>query len=649
VSERTSTSHPTLFLGAPPTVEQPEELVAVAEAADARITELARRLAVTEHQAAFARFERQRLGNRRSVRIATGLAAIGSRPLPEVGRRLRAAVDAVETPPPPAAPELPEPTSEVAQAVRSALATEDAAQLQPFAHLRILHLGAVSRFGRLAPHTRLAPGAWREQVAEGETDLLLIEPPARSGWDPVPGGIEPILDAARAAGIQTARIHLPTGDGIPAGARADLEVVEGVGAEALPLSVDTYELNPVGWRREPLDPVVAFASRRLDPASMARLAGVDPPVLLLHPPGLRPDGWEGRRKVVRSAEQFQRLLRRGGVLLDHPDQHEDATERVRVWHAARACGVPVVAIDPPTAEATAPVGALGGPAGVVPVDPGAEIETIHGLLTDLDRRERLSIAGRRQVLSSADREAAFRELCARLDVPLPRRPRTTVVLSTHRPSHLDHAGASISRQVQPDVDVVVVLHGDRFDDGPSFDRFPALTAVVRAPRAWMLGDALNAGLDRAGGDLITKMDDDDHYGPHHLQDLVLAQRYSGADLVGKRIEFIHLAGRDLTLRRAPGAVESDRPHVGGPTILATAVCLQHHRFLRRPNRVDSTLYERVLAAGGRVYRTHSRDVILERHGDAHAWEQTDASFVEQAIEQRPGLDIGFASSDPGPT
>jgi hypothetical protein len=647
VSDPKSTSTPTWFLGAPPAAARPAELLTVAESADARIGELARRLAVTEHQAAISRFERERLRNRRSVRVATELAAVGSRPLPSLARRLRAAVEPVETPTPPIAPELPEAPSEVTDAVRAALDAEAAEQHQRFAHLRVLHVGPVCRFGGLAPHTRLDPARWREQVVEFEADLLLIEPSTRAAWDPFPGGLAPVLAAARAAGIPSARIHLSSAGREEATtgtvSRADLELVEGVGDEALPLSVDTSELNPAGWQREPLDPVVVFASRRLGPEACARLAAVDPPVLLLHPPGLRPEGWEGRRKVVRSATQLHRLLRRCGVLLDHPDHHGSATEQRRVWHAARACGVPIVSIDPATCPAAAEVER---PAGVLHAAPGDEVEAIHGVITDLDRRERLSIAGRRQVLSTADRETAFRELCARVAVPLPRRPRTTVVLSSHRPTYLDHAADSISRQVQPDVDVVVVLHGEGFDDHEALDRFPELTAVVRAPRAWSLGDALNAGLDEAAGELISKMDDDDHYGPHHLQDLVLAQRYSGADVVGKRIEFVHLAGRDLTLRRLPGAVESDRAHVGGPTILATAACLQHHRFLRVPNRVDSTFYDRVLGAGGRIYRTHSRDVILERHGDAHAWEQTDDRFLDQAIATRPGLDVELASSDP---
>ena len=41
----------------------------------------------------------------------------------------------------------------------------------------------------------------------------------------------------------------------------------------------------------------------------------------------------------------------------------------------------------------------------------------------------------------------------------------------------------------------------------------------------------------AQGTLLTKVDDDDLYGPEHVWDLVLARCYSGAAVVGKGAEF----------------------------------------------------------------------------------------------------------------
>ncbi|MFA9429695.1 glycosyltransferase [Egicoccus sp. AB-alg2] len=622
--------------------ERRERLVDAARAADQRIADLERRLAEAGYRADVARFERDRLRRRRAVRLATELASAGRRPPRELASRLRAAATPRAAPPEPTPPAPVDPADEVERRVTEAADLPDPDVHVPppvrFPHLHVLHVGAVARFASLVSLTPLDTDGWREQLAQRPVDLLLVESTGDDGKLLPPDGLGPVFAAARDAGVPTVRIHLPGGGPEPDVARADHELVEALpGHDGLPVTVDTSRLNPMGWRRQPPNPVAALATRALDAQALDRLAAIDPPVLLLHPPGLRPDGWAGRRRVVRSSEHLHQLLQRVSVLVDLPELHAEPAERLRTWQAARACGVGVVATDP---ELQLP--------GLTAVAQGEEAAAAHRFLIDDDHRERHSIVGRRDALLHADREVALREVCAAVGIPLPRAPRTTVLVATHRPEFLSRVADSIQRQAQPDVDVVLALHGEGFDT-EICDRFPRCSAVIRIPEVQQLGDVLNAGLDEACGDLIAKMDDDDHYGPHHLTDLVLAQRYSGADVVGKRIEFVYLAARDVTIRRATSGVEAERDHVGGPTILATAERLRRTRFLRLPSRVDSTFYERVLADGGRIYRTHGRDVILERHGQEHAWTLDDRAFLDEAIDQRPGLDVGFAASDPDAT
>ena len=520
--------------------------------------------------------------------------------------------------------------------------------------LRILHLGAQRRFAALAGHTGLTADGWREAVAAG-ADLLLLEPPSEApGWDPLEGGLPTLLAAAAGAGIPTVRIHPAPPDADVAG-HATLELVEtapggpSAGGDRLPVTVDTTRLHPGGWTHTPPDAVVARLGRPPDATGRDLLRCLDPtPTLLLEPrlagaldpEVLRGPGGLDRTRRVSSTARLARLLHRAGVLLDHPGWQRDAAQRWRGCLAALACGVPVVSVDPVHG---------GWTPGVVTVTADQATATVHGLLVDGDARERLSIAGRRHALATADRRSALLTILDHLGVHRPAPPTTTVLLATHRPELLDHALGSIRRQRQDGVDVSLVLHGPGFEGVDLPDRGPELAQVVRAPASWNLGDCLNAALEGARGHLVAKMDDDDHYAPDHLTDLVLAWRYSGAEVVGKRIEFIHLAERDVTLRRRPSQPERDRPHVGGPTLLADRATLRRFGFLRLPNRVDSTLYERVLAAGGRVYGTHSRDVVLSRRGGGHghAWQVTEEELLTGTAWTRPGLDLAAASSDPG--
>jgi hypothetical protein len=617
-------------------------VVDLLEDAEARRRESETRAAAARHEAEVARWEHRRLKNRRAVRVTNELANARRRSPSELPRRLRAAMEPRDAGPPPtpspaALQDLAEAPDIPSEADPEALAdAAEAAEVRvEHPHLRVLHLGVAARFANQATHTVVDPDRWKEQLEDG-WDLVLIEPEGEA-WDPTGGALPDLLAAARAQGIVTARIRPPWADATGPG-EADLELREGPGGD-LPASVDTSVFNPAGYDPTPPDPVAVLLETRPDPRVVDLLAAFDPPVLALQPPDLSvPEAFDRRRRI-RTPQIHARAMRRAGVLLDHPSFHACTADMLRAWAAAVACGTPVVALEPDVD--TLPPGVLG-------VDADAAVDVVHGLLTDADRRERLSIHGRREALAHASRQQAFRKLADAADIPLPAQPRTTVVMATHRADFLDHALDSVARQTQPDVDLVLVLHGDAFDGVDPSARGVEVSTVVRAPSRWMLGDALNAGVDRATGQLIAKMDDDDYYGDEHLRDLVLAQRYSGAEVVGKRIEFVYMAGRDVTLRRGASRPERDRPHVGGPTILAEGETLRRLRFLRLPSRVDSTLYERVLAEGGRVYRTHSRDLVLQRHGSGHAWERDDEDFLDEAVATSPGLDLDLAATTPLP-
>ena len=624
--------------------------------ADRAITAAEREAQLARHDAEVARYERDRLRNRKAVRLATEMAdTASSRSVRTLPTRLRTATVPVEQPPPPSPPRPKKPSRATKRAAQQ---IEDRGLLPPrptrapaFPHLRILHLGAAARFGTLAPHTSVSPEHWREQLREG-ADVVVIEPPSHTAdWDPLDGELPALLQAATELAIPTVRVSTassPQSHGHPT-----LELVEGVGtgARVLTPSIDTSVMNPIGWQHQPPDPVVAVLGRRPDHAAEDLLATFDPPVVLVHPSDLSTDGDPTRiHRPVANPTELHRALIRAGVLLDHPSWRGDPADTLRTWTAALACGTPVVLVD----EQAAGEGGLRLPdGGDLPIPPGVLVaapreaaETVHRLLVDPDLRERHGIVGRRWALRTGSRETVLREILDNLEVPAPQPPRTTVLLATNRPDFVERGLANVARQTQSQVDICLVLHGSRFDDMDPPDRDGLVSSVIRAPDTWLLGDCLNAALDTARGELVAKMDDDDHYGAEHLRDLVTAWGYSGADLVGKRVEYVHLAQRGVTLRRPTSRPERLRPHVGGPTLFGARETLRRHRFLRVPNRVDSTLYERVRADGGTVYGIHSRDLVLERHGDGHAWAAEDDEFLQTAIDVREGLALDLATSDP---
>ncbi len=220
-------------------------------------------------------------------------------------------------------------------------------------------------------------------------------------------------------------------------------------------------------------------------------------------------------------------------------------------------------------------------------------------------------------------------------------PTVSVVLVTHRPDHLEQALGQIARLRYPRLEVVVGAHGDRVDAARVWELaqevpFPVTVVAIDGQRT--LGEALQACSDRAEGALVTKMDDDDHYGPEHVWDLVLARQYSGAQIVGKALDWIYLESQDTTVFRPTYAAEKYADFVAGGTMLISRADLAAVGGWRPvPKSVDRALLDRVLADGGLVYRAHGLGYVYVRHSAGHTASVRDEHFLTKTTATHPGL------------
>lgn len=293
-------------------------------------------------------------------------------------------------------------------------------------------------------------------------------------------------------------------------------------------------------------------------------------------------------------------------------------------------------------------------------DGGVEVagllgERLFALLTDprIDvassaEREALSIEMRREALRTHSLRARARQLCEAASLDAAGLPLVSVLLATRRPDHVAEAIASVAAQTYPRIELVLAAHGDGFDragldalaSGSGTDAL-----VLQVPAGRVLGEVLNEALERSRGELVTKFDDDDFYGPEHIWDLVLAHEHSRATLVGKAAEYVYLEGADRTLRRFRDGAErfgSSLTLAGGAMIIARSDLDAVVGWRPVPSGVDRALMKDVVDGGGQLYRTHGRGYLLVRHARGHTWEADDEYFLEQAVEVHDGCDLRFA-------
>ncbi len=368
--------------------------------------------------------------------------------------------------------------------------------------------------------------------------------------------------------------------------------------------------------------VPAFDPSRYNPFGWPRAAGDE--VAALGPTTLLPPGVEAHR-IVHRHDALR--LRRCHHVEDVQAFHADAV--TRAGHLARvaATGAVVHLAD-------------GGP-GLRPLL-GADL---HDLMVtgvsgvDLGRRELLSIRMRRAALRNHSLQARARQLG---DAPP---PLVSILLATRRPERLSQALAAVARQTYPRLELVLALHGAPF---PEVDRrvaeLPTPAIVLRASASEPLGIVLNAATEASSGDLLTKMDDDDVYGADHVWDLVLAREYSGAQLVGKGVEFVYLAASDRTVHLHRGSSESYQTSTlaGGALLMSRDEPARVGGWPRARRGVDRALIDGVVQARGCVYRTHGAGFMLVRHGDRHTWNTSDDWFLERAAGSSPGWNPALA-------
>ncbi len=367
----------------------------------------------------------------------------------------------------------------------------------------------------------------------------------------------------------------------------------------------------------------AFDARLYNPFRWPRVAGNE--VAALGPIQWLPSGVEAHRVVHRDDPL---RLRRFHHVEDVQAFHADDIARAGALIRMVATGVVVHLAD-------------GGPR--LRALLGAELHDL--MVTDMcgidaGARELRSIRMRRAAL----RDHSFRARARQFRQEAP--PLVSVLLATRRPRFLSEILAAVARQTYPRLELVLALHGGPFAEVERrVAGLPHPVKTVRVPASEPLGAVLNAATAAASGTLLTKMDDDDLYGADHVWDLVLAQEYSQATLVGKGCEFVYLSASDRSVHWHSGGGENCREPAtlsGGALLIVGDELDRVDGWRRAPGGVDQALIEDVVQAGACVYRTHGAGFMQVRHRHRHTWDVSDDYFLAQADSVSPGWNPALA-------
>ena len=238
------------------------------------------------------------------------------------------------------------------------------------------------------------------------------------------------------------------------------------------------------------------------------------------------------------------------------------------------------------------------------------------------------------VRSVRQRRAALRPLVRRwptVSLVLVSRRRDLVVSMVRRLAALDY----------PELEIVVGLHGGTAPAGLTAAAGHRRLVVRELPADQVFGSVLDDTFACASGELVSKVDDDDHFGDSHVQDLVMAHGYSRATLVGKSTTVVFLEAIDTTVRRLYGGVREGFTHrVAGSTFLMAPEDLAAvGGWPHVPRAVDTHLINAIRRESGTIYQPHDIGYLYVRNADpsGHTWGTGIDHFLRNTREQWIGL------------
>ncbi len=221
-------------------------------------------------------------------------------------------------------------------------------------------------------------------------------------------------------------------------------------------------------------------------------------------------------------------------------------------------------------------------------------------------------------------------------------------MATHRVDSIDECCRNIGRQDYPNLEVIIVLNNDDFDEASVRKTFAGtpLLQVLRLPAGRNLGSCINLGAASATGSYIAKMDDDDFYGPSYISDLVLSALESGADILGKKATFFYFEdGQEYCIWHPdlhdrwiwPSADETPRgvsTKVAGGTLFTKSEVVREFPFDESaPHGTDALFQVACRRAGMTTYAADEFNFCcLRRMGNVgHLWRPKKEAILENAV------------------
>lgn len=219
-----------------------------------------------------------------------------------------------------------------------------------------------------------------------------------------------------------------------------------------------------------------------------------------------------------------------------------------------------------------------------------------------------------------------------IDMSFPQTKRASVITVSNRPHLFEQILENYRRQSYENKELILIFNCYPFDL-PAYDTTDITVYFIEA--SYNIGYCLNFGRRKITGHFWFKMDDDDVYGQHYLEDMINAFYWSSADVVGKPQAIAYLEASDYIIfrrqskklfRRWMGQGNLCGATLSGRTSSALPWFTQSYR-----NAVDSEWVYSAFATH-KILFSDSLNYIIFRSADDehHTWRISGDFLIQQS-------------------
>lgn len=209
----------------------------------------------------------------------------------------------------------------------------------------------------------------------------------------------------------------------------------------------------------------------------------------------------------------------------------------------------------------------------------------------------------------------------------------SIITCTNKPHCLDNIFSNYGSQIYEKKELIIILNSDEMDIELWKKKAEGYSnvSIYQLPEDKSIGECQNFAVEKTKYGYIATLDDDDFYAPYYLHDLMLAFKYTDADIVGKSSYFCHIQGLNALVLRNPENEFQYIDFVGGGKRIVKRAVFDSVKFPPLSNQEDRIFCEESIKKGFKIFSADKYNLCYVRSANQkhHTWSISDQEMLDR--------------------